>query len=94
MAWLLTQLPFVPLKYTCIVLVCAIVEYFISPDINECEDVMNNNCDIVNGLCINTNGSYHCSCNMGYSGDGIDCTGKQPKINNVPEQPSLCNLCQ
>ena len=41
---------------------------------------MYNNCDKENGLCINTNGSYHCSCNMGYSGNGINCTGKQPKI--------------
>ena len=50
--------------------------YFISPDINECVDVMDNDCDKENGVCINTNGSYHCSCNIGYSGDGINCTGK------------------
>ena len=52
-------------------------------DIDECEDVMDNNCDKENGLCINTNGSYHCSCNMGYSGDGINCTGKQPRCSVI-----------
>ena len=44
-------------------------------DINECQH-NNGNCD---HSCTNTNGSYVCSCNMGYelSPDGHTCTGKQ-----------------
>ena len=70
-SYLLSLPIYVPFK----VLVQFTMCYFICPDIDECEDDMENNCDIVNGLCNNTNGSYHCSCNMGYSGDGIICTG-------------------
>lgn len=32
------------------------------------------NCDI-NAECTNTVGSYNCSCNVGYSGDGASCLG-------------------
>ena len=45
-----------------------------SPDIDECS--MANDCDMENGICTNTNGSYKCSCVSGYSGDGFNCTGK------------------
>lgn len=41
-------------------------------DINECVesvDHTNNPCDS-NSICINTAGSFHCSCRKGYSGDG------------------------
>ena len=30
----------------------------------------------MNAQCINTNGSYNCSCSSGYSGNGMTCTGK------------------
>ncbi len=33
-------------------------------------------CDL-NGNCENTEGSFECSCNVGYSGDGVNCTSKQ-----------------
>jgi len=40
---------------------------------NECLD-NNDNChDQAN--CLNTNGSYTCSCKIGYSGDGFNCEG-------------------
>ena len=29
-----------------------------------------------NANCTNTDGSYNCSCNHGYMGDGFNCTGK------------------
>ena len=42
-------------------------------DINECtEDT--NSCDS-NASCINTIGSYNCTCNFGFQGDGRNCTG-------------------
>ena len=43
-------------------------------DINECDDGTAS-CD-VNAQCINTDGSYNCSCVSGYSGDGMTCTDK------------------
>ena len=46
-------------------------------DINECNE--GSRCD---QLCINTNGSYYCSCNEGYSlkDDGKSCKGIQTNI--------------
>ena len=44
-------------------------------DINECENSDLNNCD-GNAQCTNTKGSFICSCNPGYTGDGINCTSK------------------
>ena len=41
-------------------------------DENECDS---DPCD-VNGSCSNTVGSYDCSCNAGYVGDGHNCAGK------------------
>ena len=47
-------------------------------DINECDDGTAS-CD-VNAQCINTNGSYNCSCSSGYSGDGMTCTGMYSQV--------------
>ena len=44
-------------------------------DINECESNDSNNCD-KNAQCTNTDGSFTCTCNSGYSGDGVSCTSK------------------
>ena len=47
----------------------------ISPlDVDECSAVTGV-CD-VNSNCQNTAGSYICSCNTGFTGDGKTCTGK------------------
>lgn len=42
-------------------------------DIDEC---VANPCD-VNAACLNTNGSYQCSCRPGFEGDGESCTGNR-----------------
>ena len=42
-------------------------------DVNECQT--ESPCDS-NATCNNTDGSYVCACNIGYSGDGFICTGK------------------
>ena len=55
----------------------------ISTDINECE--MDNDCDEENGVCTNTNGSYLCSCKMGFrfSGIGFSCSGQLDVYFNI-----------
>ena len=44
-------------------------------DDDECLSPNDNNCD-TNAACTNTQGSFSCACNPGYSGDGQTCTGK------------------
>ena len=43
-------------------------------DIDECT-VGTANCDS-NATCTDTEGSFTCTCNAGYTGDGTSCTGK------------------
>ena len=44
--------------------------YFL--DIDEC---LNNPCHH-NASCTDNEGSFHCQCNVGFSGDGVNCTSK------------------
>ena len=46
--------------------------FFSRTDIDEC-DLMTDNCD-VNADCENTIGSFTCTCNHGYTGDGTMCS--------------------
>ena len=50
-------------------------------DIDECETMMDN-CD-ENADCINTDGSFECVCNPGYTGDGKDCEGMDCEIGII-----------
>ena len=43
-------------------------------DVDECME-QKDDCDI-NANCTNRQGSYNCTCNDGYSGDGFTCQGK------------------
>ena len=43
-------------------------------EIDECNNGTDN-CH-ANATCNNTIGSYTCSCNTGFTGDGVTCTGK------------------
>ena len=46
-------------------------------DINECE-TGKHHCDS-NAFCNNTKGCYNCTCKPGYTGNGVNCTGKISK---------------
>ena len=56
-------------------------------DTNECIHEDDNDCDI-NGFCTNTDGSYFCTCSVGYVGNGTDgdCTG----IMYIPHKLRCC----
>ena len=41
-------------------------------DINECRE-RSHNCERRNGICTNKKGTFACSCDFGYSGDGYHC---------------------
>ena len=43
-----------------------------------------NNCD-ENAQCTDTPGSFNCTCNPGYEGNGLNCTSKQIKIHKGGE---------
>ena len=42
-------------------------------DIDEC-DTGDNNCD-ANAICNNTIGEYLCTCQLGFTGNGTECSG-------------------
>ena len=44
---------------------------YYSADINECS-LNTDNCD-ANAACADTEGSFTCTCNPGYEGDGVTC---------------------
>jgi hypothetical protein len=56
-------------------------DVFSYKDIDECTS-FTHNCNS-NATCNNTDGSFTCACNSGYTGDGINCTGMCWNTNNV-----------
>ena len=50
------------------------VNIILVADVDECT-TDTHNCD-VNAVCTDTDGSFTCACNSGYSGDGTTCTSK------------------
>ena len=53
--------------------VCDVTSELHYLDVNECGDA--DVCDTL-ATCMNLVGSYMCTCNRGYTGDGIVCVGK------------------
>ena len=46
-------------------------------DIDECADPTLSNCDL-NASCENSDGTFSCTCNAGYNGDGTTCSENTP----------------
>ena len=46
---------------------------FMNKDIDECTE-NKDNCD-VNATCMNSDGSFSCTCDTGYTGNGASCSG-------------------
>ncbi|PIK62035.1 putative fibrillin-1 [Apostichopus japonicus] len=57
-------------------------------DIDECTS--GNDCDTLRGTCTNVMGSYTCTCNVGYQGDGRNCTDLN-ECNVSNDCDSICN---
>ena len=47
--------------------------FYITVDIDECESGMHN-CHL-DATCVDTPGNFTCTCNDGYNGDGMNCSG-------------------
>lgn len=50
-------------------------------DVDECEEGTHDCHE--NAKCMNTDGSYTCTCEEGYSGDGKNCIGTQVFYYNI-----------
>ena len=70
MSFCMYQLCYMTCMYVCINVTIWCMLY---TDIDECEDGPNNCSTVAN--CTNTLGSYSCQCYIGYTGDGVNCTG-------------------
>ena len=60
-------------------------------DIDECA-LDTDNCDTVNAVCHNNVGSFDCTCNGGYEGDGVTCTGNKQKMHIPFSQPTQLGI--
>ena len=63
---------------------CMVTVLCLVADIPECERELDD-CD-PNANCTNTEGSFTCSCNPGYTGDGVNCTSKLATLCNLHTQ--------
>ena len=52
------------------------MNFVILSDIDECADATTDNCDS-NSMCTNAPGSFTCTCNQGYTGNGTVCFGNR-----------------
>ena len=55
---------------------------FILTDVDECA-LQTDNCHPNFAMCMNTAGSFDCSCNSGFTGNGVDCTGMHTHVHGL-----------
>ena len=67
--------------YSCVVVGITVQGYHLVPstDINECELEEADNCHVY-ANCTDTIGSFDCTCNSGFQGDGVNCTSKNTNV--------------
>ena len=64
--------------------------YFLFPNFVDTDECLTVSPCHANAACSNTEGSYTCLCNSGYSGDGVSCDGRIfDKINSVQLDETL-----
>ena len=61
-------------RILCVRPFCRYFFFSFSKDINEC--LRNTHSCHINATCTNTEGSFYCNCNVGYTGNGTFCTGE------------------
>ena len=64
--------------------------HYDSTDIDECTSGVHDCSDVA--VCLNTPGSYNCSCREGYDGDGYNCTGVSLVEGNIYMYTGRCNV--
>ena len=64
----------------------AITCFFYFAEIDECLEGTHN-CDKLTATCHNTEDAFHCTCQNGYHGDGVDCED----IDECLVDPTLCH---
>ena len=62
------------------------VYMYLTIDVDECSS-NSHSCTDVNAVCINTRGSYTCTCKAGYTRDGRACRGELPDRNEFFTAP-------
>ena len=63
-----------------------ISDHFILLDVDEC---LSNPCDTY-ATCMNTNGSFVCTCDNHFSGDGFNCTRVCENGYQLDEEKMIC----
>lgn len=68
-----------------------LVLYIHSADIDECSNSSLNNCHM-NASCYDTPGSFNCTCDVGFAGDGVVCDDVDECQANISEchRHSVC----
>ena len=71
---------------------CVFLISLTTTDIDECANDTLNNCS-PNATCTNTNGSYTCTCDTGYVGDGFICVGMYQYVYICLIRVWLVSMC-
>ncbi|PFX11509.1 Fibrillin-1 [Stylophora pistillata] len=68
------------------------IRYTHNCNIDECAESIHN-CSKDNATCSNSEGSFNCSCNPGYRGDGYNCTDIDECSQNIHNCSNITTTC-